>query len=171
MLATVEFADQKTLVPELNRLIQALTALQTGILGRDEQAEGFAPRRARQGISWRTPQALLDTLDKISAQLAAAVNHSDPVIDQLLMIKQTAWLLRNTAGEASLLVSNGLAAGHVTPEIRQNYTKFVGGIETAWNALETVAAGTQLAARPDRRDGGGQDRLFRPAISRRCATG
>ena len=65
------------------------------------------------------------------------MNHSDPVIDQLLMIKQLAWLMRNTAGEASLLISNGLAAGHVPPDLRQTYTKFVGGIETAWTALKT----------------------------------
>ena len=45
--------------------------------------------------------------------LAAAVNHQDATIDQLLAIKQIAWLLRNTAGEASLIVSNGLGAGKV----------------------------------------------------------
>ena len=91
-----------------------------------------------------TTQALLETLDKLSAALAAAVNHQDAAIDQLLAIKQIAWLLRNTAGEASLLVSNGLAAGKVTPEIRQTYTKLLGGIETAWNALELTTAGMQL---------------------------
>ena len=52
----------------------------------------------------------------MSAALAAIVNHQDPVIDQLLAIKQIAWLLRNTAGEASLLISNGLATGKATPE-------------------------------------------------------
>ena len=70
--------------------------------------------------------ALLATLDKISANLAAAVNHQDATIDQLLSIKQAAWLLRNTAGEASLLVSTGL--GHRQPARRkrsQTYTKFV----------------------------------------------
>ena len=49
-----------------------------------------------------TTQGLLDTLDKLSGALAANVNHQDATIDQLLAIKQTAWLLRNTAGEASL---------------------------------------------------------------------
>jgi methyl-accepting chemotaxis protein len=89
---------------------------------------------------------LLETLDKLSAALAAAVNHQDPVIDQLLAIKQIAWLLRNTAGEASLLVSNGLAAGRVAPETRLTYVKFLGGTEIAWNALELTASGMQLPA-------------------------
>ena len=65
-----------------------------------------------------TTQGLLTTLDKLSGTLAATVNHQDPVIDQLLAIKQIAWLLRNTAGEASLLISNGLGAGKATPETR-----------------------------------------------------
>ena len=43
--------------------------------------------------------------------LAGTVNHQDATIDQLFAIKQVAWLLRNTAGEASLLISNGLANG------------------------------------------------------------
>jgi methyl-accepting chemotaxis protein len=143
VLATAEFTDQKTLVPELNRLIQGLTALQT------ESWDAINKPKAsrRPGIAkeyMENTQSLLDTLDKISNRLAAAVNHSDPVIDQLLMIKQTAWLFRNTAGEASVLVSNGLATGHVTPEIHLSYTKFVGGIDAAWNALQTVSAGTDL---------------------------
>src|SRR4029453_5629962 len=78
--------------------------------------------------------------------LAAAVNHRDATIDQLLAIKQIAWLLRNTAGEASLIVSTGLAAGNVAPETRLAYTKFTGGIDAAWSALELTASGMQLPA-------------------------
>jgi methyl-accepting chemotaxis protein len=76
--------------------------------------------------------------------LAAAVNHQDADIDQLLAIKQIAWLLRNTGGEASLIISKGLAAGKIAPEIHTNYIKFLGGTEIAWNALELTAAGMQL---------------------------
>ena len=91
-----------------------------------------------------TTSALLETLDKLSASLAAAVNHQDATIDQLLAIKQTAWLLRNTGGEASLLISNGLAAGRLAPETRLTFTKFSGGTDTAWSALELAASGMQL---------------------------
>jgi methyl-accepting chemotaxis protein len=143
VLVSAEFADQKTLLPELNRLIQALTALQTESW--DAMNKPKASRRPELGKDYMdNTAALLETLDRVSTRLAAAVNHNDPVIDQLLMIKQTAWLFRNTAGEASVLVSNGLSSGHLTPETRLAYIKFVGGIEAAWNALETVATGTQL---------------------------
>jgi hypothetical protein len=143
VLATANFTDQKTLLPELNRLIQALTALQAESW--DAVSKPKASRRATLAKDYmENTQALLDTLDRISVQLAAAVNHNDPVIDQLLMIKQTAWLFRNTAGEASVLVSNGAATGHVTPENHLSYIRFVGGIDAAWNALQTVSAGTDL---------------------------
>src|SRR5262249_40111993 len=87
---------------------------------------------------------LLDTLDKLSGVLAADVNHQDATIDQLLSIKQTAWLFSNTAGEASLIVSPGLAAGKVSPEAQQNYVKLLGGTDAAWSALQLAVSGMQL---------------------------
>ncbi len=92
-----------------------------------------------------TVTTLLEVLDKLSGSLAAAVNHQDATIDQLLAIKQIAWLLRNTAGEASLIVSVGLSSGgKVSPESKLAYTKFAGGTEIAWNALELTTAGMKL---------------------------
>ncbi len=143
VLASIEFPDQKTLLPELNRLIKEFTALEAESF--DAMRKPKASRRPALGKEYMdNAAAMLEALDKTSTRIAAAVNHSDPVIDQLLMIKQLAWLMRNTAGEASLVISNGLASGHVAPDLRQTYTKFVGSIETAWAALQTVAAGSKL---------------------------
>jgi methyl-accepting chemotaxis protein len=143
LLPAIQFADKETLVPALSRLMQTLTALQA------ESWEAMSqPKPSRRPTLVKeymeTAEALLQTAETVSARLAAAVNHNDPVIDQLLSIKQAAWLLRSTSGEASLLLSSGLSAGRMTPEARQSYTKFVGGIETAWTALELAAAGGKL---------------------------
>jgi Rad3-related DNA helicase len=114
VLDAVEFADQKTLIPELTRLIQSMTALEAESW--DAMHKPKASRRPALGKEYmETTAALLETMDKVSARLAAAVNHNDAVIDQLLMIKQVAWLLRNTAGETSLMISNGLGSGHRPP--------------------------------------------------------
>jgi len=143
LLPTMQFAQQATLVPEFDRLFKTLTAEQKEFW--DEVAKPKASRRAALPKEYQeTTQGLLDTLDRLSGVLAAAVNHQDATIDQLLTIKQAAWLLRNTAGEASLIISKGLAAGRITPEIRQNFTKFTGGTTAAWNALELAAGGMQL---------------------------
>jgi methyl-accepting chemotaxis protein len=142
-LPAIDFAEQKTLVPELERLFKTLTAEQKEFW--DEVGKPKPSRRAALPKEYmETTAALLETLDKLSARLAAAVNHQDPAIDQLLAIKQIAWLLRNTAGEASLLISTSLAAGHAGPEARLTYVKFLGGTEIAWNALELTASGMQL---------------------------
>jgi methyl-accepting chemotaxis protein len=145
MLAEIEFADKTALVPEFDRQLKTLTAKQKEFW--DEVRKPKAARRLELGKEYLTTvQSLLVTLDKVSGNLAAAVNHQDATIDQLLAIKQTAWLLRNTAGEASLIVSTSLAAGQISPEAQRNYTKFTGGSETAWNAIELAMSGMELPA-------------------------
>ncbi len=142
-LASLEFDEQKTLVPELDRLFKSLGTLQKEFW--TEMAKPKASRRPALVKEYLdTAQALLETLDKLSAALVANVNHLDATIDQLLAIKQIAWLLRNTAGESSILVSNGMAAGRLAPETRLTYMKFLGGTDIAWNALELTASGMRL---------------------------
>ena len=144
LLGKIEFAQQATLVPEFDRLFKQLQAHQKEFWEAMTQPKE-APRRTALAKEYmETTQGLLTTLDKLSGTLAANVNHQDPVIDQLLAIKQIAWLLRNTAGEASLLISNGLGAGKLPPEARLTHTKFSGGADAAWNALELTAAGMQM---------------------------
>ena len=145
-LQGLDFADQKTLVPEVDRLFKLLTAEQAEYW--DNISKPKASRRLALAKEYMdTTAALLDNLDKISGNLTAAVNHADPAIDQLLQIKQMAWLLRNTAGEASLQVSNALNAGKMNADIQQTYIKNVGGTDIAWNALQLAAAGMQLPAK------------------------
>jgi methyl-accepting chemotaxis protein len=143
LLPTMQFAQQNTLAPEFDRLFKTLIDKQKESW--DELAKPKASRRLALAKEYmETETTLLETLDKLSAALAADVNHQDATIDQLLAIKQIAWLLRNTGGEASLLVSNVINAGKVTPESRQTYTKLVGGTEAAFGALQLAASGMQL---------------------------
>jgi methyl-accepting chemotaxis protein len=143
LLPAIQFVDKETLVSALSRLMQTLTALH--VESWEAMSQPKASRRpALLKEYMETAEALLQTLETVSARLATAVSHNDPVIDQLLAIKQDAWLLRSISGEASLLLASGLTVGRMTPEARQNYTKFVGGIETAWAALELAAAGSKL---------------------------
>jgi methyl-accepting chemotaxis protein len=142
-LASIDFVDQKTLVPELDRLFTTLTAQQKEFW--EAVAKPKASRRLALGAEYiETTSALLVSLDRISGRLAAAVNHQDAVIDQLLAIKQTAWLLRYTAGEAAGFISTGFTVGRIPPETRLAYIQFTGGATTAWAALELATAGMTL---------------------------
>jgi methyl-accepting chemotaxis protein len=142
-LGTLDLPQLKTLVPELDRAYKTIGNLQKEFW--EMMGKPKAQRRADLPKQYaETVNALLDVMEKLSTSLAAAVNHQDATIDQLLAIKQIAWLLRNTAGEASLIVSTGLSAGKISPETRTAYTRFAGGIDSAWNALELTASGMQL---------------------------
>ncbi len=143
LLGGLDFPQQQTLVPEFDRVFKTMTTLQKEFW--EAMAKPKASRRPELAKEYMTTaSAMLETLEKLSGTLAAAVNHQDATIDQLLAIKQIAWLLRNTAGEASLIVSTGLSSGKVTPETRLAYTKYSGGIDAAWGALELTASGMQL---------------------------
>ena len=140
-----EFPEHQTLMPELNRLIQAFSALDAESW--DALNKPKSQRRPTLGKEFNdNTVALLDALDKVSNRIAEAVNRDDPVILQMLTIKQLAWLMRNTAGEASLLISNGLTFGNIGPDFRHKFDELAGGIETAWTALKTVASGSELPA-------------------------
>ena len=143
LLPTMDFPQSGTLVPELARLYKLLSEEQKEFW--EEVAKSKEQRRTGLPKEYMdTTQGLLDTLDKLSNALAATVNHQDAEIDQLLSIKQNAWLLRNTAGEASVIVANGLAAGKITPEARYAYTQYVGGASAMWKALDLSTSGMQL---------------------------
>ena len=142
-LGEFEFAQQKTLVPELDRQFKALSSQQKEFWDAMSKPRASRPPTLPKQYM-ETGAALLDVLDKLSVALAADVNHQDATIDQLLAIKQAAWLLRNTGGEASLLVANGYQTGKFAPEARLAYTKYAGGVETAWKALELATSGMQL---------------------------
>src|SRR5689334_7029962 len=143
LLEPMQFAQHDTLVPEFDRAFKTITALQKEFW--EAMAQPKASRRPALNKEYvDITNVLLTTLEKLSGVLAADVNHQDATIDQLLSIKQTAWLLRNTAGEASLIISTGIAAGKVAPETYQNYLKFVGGTDAAWRALQLASAGMQL---------------------------
>ena len=82
LLSTMQFPQQNTLVPEFDQLFKRLTAQQKEFW--DEVAKPKASRRAALAQEYfDTTASLLKTLDRLSAALAAAVNHQDATIDQL----------------------------------------------------------------------------------------
>jgi methyl-accepting chemotaxis protein len=143
VLPSVEFAQKQTLLPEFDRLFKMLQAEQKEYW--EEIAKPKASRRQALAKEYGdTETALLETLDKLSLSVASSINQEEARVDQLLMIKQTAWLLRNTAGEASLTVTTALTTGKLSPETRLSYTKLLGGTESAWKALQLSTGGMQL---------------------------
>ncbi|WP_407176945.1 methyl-accepting chemotaxis protein [Bradyrhizobium sp. STM 3562] len=143
VLPQTEFEGKATLLPELQRLSQDLFRLQTETWDQIHQPKASrTPSLAKEYFD--NNDALIANLEKISAALAAAVNHRDAVVDQLLAIKQTGWLLRYTKGDIAIMLSNALNSGKLTAEQQKSYLKLSGGTETAWSALQLSASGMQL---------------------------
>ena len=146
ILESIDFADRATLLPELQREHKSMTALHA------ETWQAFTKPKAarREGLAKEymdETARLLDTLDKVSARIFESVKGKDSFVDQMMTMKQLAWRVRNGGGDASLMVSNGLAAGRLPPDAREKYAGFVGGAEAIWAGLLDMAAGTQLPPR------------------------
>jgi methyl-accepting chemotaxis protein len=144
-LATVEFADQKTAHADLTARVNKLLALQ------DESAAAFvkpkAERRADLAKDYMSETgAMLTALDKLSSQLNQLVKLQDSFIDQMMALKQLAWIMRNASGDASLGVTNALAGLPIPPDAMALYTGHVGKTDGAWAALEDLVAGMSLPA-------------------------
>jgi methyl-accepting chemotaxis protein len=143
ILPSIDLPQRETGIADLDRLNKSLLAQQAEFW--TEVAKPKASRRAALVKEYLDSEdGLMTILEKLSPALAASVNHQDATIDQLLMIKQMAWLLRVNAGESSLIVGNALNGGKIAPEVQLAFTKWTGGTETAWSAIELAASGMHL---------------------------
>jgi methyl-accepting chemotaxis protein len=143
LAATIDFPEKSSLVPELQREIATLTDLQKEIW----PALAKPKDQRRAGISKEVTDigtTLLATLDKLSATLYQTVRHHDAFIDEMIEMKQLAWMVRTTGGDASLLISNSLMTGKMSPE---DYLKFIGnlgGMDATWAAVKELASDPSL---------------------------
>jgi len=145
-LETVDFPERSTLLPSLAQSVKALTALHQETLSAFTQPK--SARRAGLGEEFeRTVNALLDTLDKLSSRLTAAVKFRDSYVDQLMEIKQLAWVVRNASGDASVMVSNTLGGRPLPPDPLIKYAQHASEAATAWSALLGMASEMTLPPR------------------------
>jgi methyl-accepting chemotaxis protein len=136
-LETIEFADRARLLPALRRSLETLTRLQAefwdgAIKPLTSRRPGLGPEYLAEGLTLQT------TLEDISGRLFAGIQHQDAIVDEMMTVKQLAWLARNTAGEASLLISKGIAAGSLPADAVRKFDTNLGGSITAWNAIEDL---------------------------------
>ena len=145
-LRSIDFPDAANVVAALDQAITRMAALH------QETNAAFAlPKAARPAglVQEMTNQgtALIDLLDKISATLGNTVKLSDSYVDQLMQLKQLAWVVRNVGGDASVMISNMMSGQPVLPDALVQYNRYMSSAETAWAALEALTPGLPLPAR------------------------
>jgi methyl-accepting chemotaxis protein len=137
-LPQLGLGEGEALLSELTANAGTLKKLQTESMAAIQKPK--SERRAELAKEYQeNSMAMFVQLEKLSARLVNEVMHSDATIDQLLAVKQLSWLLRNSAGDASLLVYKGLGAGKVDADFSAKYVQAVGASQGTWDALATVA--------------------------------
>ena len=131
-------------VPALEQALMRQVALH-----RETAAAFGQPKAARKpGLVQETldsANALMGLIDKLSMELAVIVKLDDSFVSQLLEIKQQAWVTRNTAGDANLILLNGVGGMPIAPDATVKYNGNVIRAEAAWATLEGIAAGLPLS--------------------------
>ena len=89
---------------------------------------------------------LIKFIDKVSTQLTLSIKLQDPYIDQLMELKQIAWVVRNAAGDAAVAVSFALEGKPQTATAVDDYIAKVSKIRSTWAVLEDLANGLPLPA-------------------------
>ena len=142
-LESVDVPDRNAAIAGLADHVKHLTALH------DETAVSMAQPKAarRSGIAeemFKAADDLIKFIDKLSTQLTLSTKLQDPYIDQLMELKQLAWMVRNAAGDAAVLSSYALQGRPQTTANVEDYIGKVSKVRATWAALEDLANGLPL---------------------------
>ena len=139
LLAAADFPDRDQAVADLGGQIKQLADLQPPSAAALLQPKATRPAGLGEAYS-KLGTALTDALDAWGARLVKSISLQDPYVDQLLEIKQLAWVMRNSAGEMSLLVSNGVGGIAPPPDAMTTYITNGAKLDTAWAAVIDIAS-------------------------------
>ncbi|HYZ48387.1 MAG TPA: methyl-accepting chemotaxis protein [Sphingomonas sp.] len=130
----------------------------------------LADRPVEIAGAWNTTvTALIDDLEHLSQSLTDKIRMTDPVIAELMAIKEAAYVVRDAAGLERNEIQAAMAAKAVTPDIRARMATLRGKVEAAWHLQHLLVSRpgvspAVLAAVHDAQDG-----YFRTFVTQRTA--
>jgi methyl-accepting chemotaxis protein len=138
-LALLDFPDRDQAIADFSARLKRLTELQEKTAAAVAQPKSARPAGVGDEY-FKESTALMDALDAWGTRLVKYISLQDPYVDQLMEVKQLAWVMRNAAGDMSLFVSNGLGGIAPPPDAMQSYTAHGAKLDTAWAALTDIAS-------------------------------
>jgi len=142
-LASADFGQKQSFLDSLRQLQSKLGPLQA-----ESAADFDKPKAARRESLPKdyvaTETQLIDTLDKLGNELAAAVKLKDPFVDEMMTVKQLGWMARFAAGDASVTMSNSIIAGQLIPNGETTFMRATSQVDTAWAAIQAITYGTPV---------------------------
>ncbi len=83
---------------------------------------------------------LVDSIDAFSERLSGEINQADPLITEMMKIKQIAWVVRDAAGFDRLNVGSVIAnGGGLSQAQRDQFTMLNGRIDAGWQVISEDA--------------------------------
>jgi signal transduction histidine kinase len=83
---------------------------------------------------------LVDSIDAFSERLSAEINQADPLIAEMMKIKQIAWVVRDAAGVDRLTIGSIIASGeNITPAQKLQFATLGGRIDAGWQVISEDA--------------------------------
>jgi methyl-accepting chemotaxis protein len=142
-LHDIAFDGRDSLLPALEKSNQSLATLQAEywaavVLPRASRRTGLADDYIAAGNN------LQEILEKISAQLLPQIKRDDALVAEMIELKQLAWMIRDTAGEASVMISRALGGIKLPADAKEEYTRRYGAAAALWSAMDDLVAGLGL---------------------------
>jgi methyl-accepting chemotaxis protein len=101
----------------------------------------LAQRPAGIAKTWNdTATALVDELERTSLALTDKIRMIDPVIAELVGIKEAAWMLRDGVGLERTLLQEAMAAKKLTPELWVKMAELRGRANGGWQNVKALSA-------------------------------
>jgi methyl-accepting chemotaxis protein len=143
---TIDFPGRQAALSNLDAAVKKLTSLH-----QDSEAALRQPKSARDAALAKefidSTTGMIDMLDKLATELTKLIILQDPYVDQLMELKQLAWIVRHNAGDLSVMVSNPLNGVPLLPEPMIKYTALLSKVESVWAVIGEIAAMLPLPAK------------------------
>jgi methyl-accepting chemotaxis protein len=107
----------------------------------------LAARQAGIAKQWSdTVTGLIDSLDGVSQSLTDEIRMFDPVIAELVAIKEASYIARDAAGLERNEVQAVMAARSVTPDLLAKMANLRGKVDAGWRLLHNLIGRPNVAA-------------------------
>ncbi len=145
-LQTMSFPGQAAMVSELDQRISTLTRLHTESLAAAARPKSDRPASLASTVNDEF-SGFITFLDRSSVQLNRLIKLEDAFVDQLMEVKQLAWMVRDRGGDASVIVSNAMSGQPLPQDPWVFYNANLARMEQAWEAMLQMAAGLPMPAK------------------------
>ena len=144
LLRMVDIPNRDSVVAQLETTTAALAAI-----AKESSADFTKPKSQRRaGLSkeYETVAGdLLNMLDKLGDSLVALAKYGDPLVDQMMLMRDAVWIIRTGGGDISIVITNGIGFKQKLSDAQiQRVAVIVGRTEAAWDLVGKIRDGGAL---------------------------